>query len=259
MSLRELEAIQDEPLHANVGATAVIAPLSPVNKSGKEAGGTLNYKVLGRVLAAGLCMFMLLKDGPWGGTTQRVNSHHLGLTAAIVCGIISGVAIKVVELVRKHGLKISTAKENICYLMVLLNIFALCTVVPGGQSFIAYFIVYHGLIQAKVETHKHLVLALGVYSLWIYLTVKEFLSVDWWFVTVTVAIATLWSILNMVLHMDKTFVNKFRIHIIVLMACFVTFNYDRFVAPALVMVVQIFAYTTVKMIAKTQTWYITSK
>ena len=255
MSLRGLGEEQ-VCMHAHIGTKILVASPSPVSK---ENGDTFNYKIVGRILAAGLCMFMLLQDGHWGDMISKNNKYDLGLTAAIVCGMISGVAIKVVELARNHGLKISTTEENMCYFIVLLNICVLCTVVPGGQTFIAYFIAYHGLIQAKAETHKHLMIALGVYSLWVYLTLKGFLSVDWLFVVVTVVITTLWSILCWLLHMGNTFVNRFRIHIIFLMAGFVAFNYDRFVAPALIMVVQIFAYTTTKIIAKTQTWYITSK
>jgi len=255
MSLRELQEEQVYT-HAHTGTKILTASPSPVSK---EYGDTFNYKVLGRVLAASLCMFMLLQDGHWGGMIPKDNKYDLGLTAAIVCGTISGVAIKVVELARNKGLKISTTEENMCYFIVLLNICVLCTVVPGGQTFIAYFIAYHGLIQGKAETHKHLIIAVGVYSLWVYLTLKGFLSVDWLFVVVTILMTTSWSFLCWLLHMGNTFVNRFRVHIIFLMASFVAFNYDRFVAPALIMVVQIFAYTTTKIIAKTQTWYITSK
>jgi len=246
-------------MHAQIGTKIVITSLSTVNKSSKENGDTINYKVLGRVLAACLWVFMLLQDGFRVGTTQKDNNHPLGLSVAIVSGIVCGVAVKMVDLTQEHGLRISTTKESMCYLSVLLSIFVLCTVVPGGQSFVAYFILYHGLIKAKADTRKHLTLAVAVYSLWVYLTLKGFLSVDWLFVAVTVSVATLWSILNGLLHVGNTFVNQFSIHIILLMANFVTFNYDRFVAPALIMAVQIFAYATTKMIAKIQTWYTTSK
>jgi len=202
---------------------------------------------------------MLLQDRFWVNMARKDNNHDLGHSAAIVCGMICGVALKVVVLTEERGLRISRAKEIMCYLVVLLNILVLCTIVPGGQSFVAYFIVYHGLIKARADNRNYLILTVGVYSLWVYLTLKGFLSVDWLFVVVTVVITTLWSILCWLLHMGNTFVNRFRIHIIFLMASFVAFNYDRFVAPALIMVVQIFAYTTTKIIAKTQTWYITSK
>ena len=246
-----------------IGAKTVTAPPSTMNKLGQVNGDTMNYKVLGRVLAASWCIFILLQDGFGGRMMQKDNNHLFGLIAATVCGMICGVAVKVVDLTQEHGLRISPTKEFVCYLVVLLNIFALCTVVPGGQSFIAYFIVYHGLIKAKADTCKHLFLAAGVYSLWIYLTVKEFLSVDWLFVAVTVAIATLWnfwSILNNKLFcMGDTFANRFSVHIIILMANLVAFSYDRFVAPALIMVAQICVYATTKMIAEMQTWYTTSK
>ena len=41
-------------------------------------------------------MFVLLQDGFLGGIAQKDN--HLGLTTAIVCGLICGVAVKVVDL-----------------------------------------------------------------------------------------------------------------------------------------------------------------
>ena len=230
-----------------------------MNKLGQVNGDTMNYQVLGRVLAASWCIFILLQDGFGGRMMQKDNNHLFGLIAATVYGMICGVAVKVVDLTQEHGLRISPTKEIVCYVVVLLNIFALCTVVPGGQSFIAYFIVYHGLIKAKADTRKHLFLAVGVYSLWIYLTVKGFLSVDWLFVAVTVAIATLWSILNKLFCMGDTFANRFSVHIIILMANLVAFSYDRFVAPALIMVAQICVYATTKMIAEMQTWYSTSK
>ena len=207
-----------------------------------------------------MCVYATAGWARGGGTTQKDNNHYLGLSAAIVCGLISGIAVKAVDLTQEHGLRISTTKENMCYLVVLLNFFVLCSVVPGGQSFVAYSIVYHGLIKAKADTRKHIITAVGVYSLWICLAWKGCLSVDWLFVAVTVGIATSWSILNnRFLHMGKTFVNQFTIHIILLMANFVAFNYGRFIAPALIMIVQLFAYATTKMIAKTQCWYISSK
>ena len=59
--------------------------------------------------------------------------------------------------------------------------------------------------------------------------------------------------------MGDTFANRFSVHIIILMANLVAFSYDRFVAPALIMVAQICVYATTKMIAEMQTWYTTSK
>lgn len=230
---------------------------STLNNPSKEYGHILNCKVLGRVLAASLYVFMLLQDRFWVNMARKDKNHDLGHSAAIVCGMICGVALKVVVLTEERGLRISRAKEIMCYLVVLLNIFVLCTVVPGGQSFVAYFIVYHGLIKARADNHNYLILTVGVYSLWIFLTWKEFLSVDWLFVAVTVGIATLSSILN---NLSDNFLNRFRkIHIIFSIANVATFDYDRFVAPALIMVGQILAYTTTEMIAKTQTWYITSR
>ena len=41
-------------------------------------------------------------------------------------GMIYGVVTKAVDLTQEHGLKISAAKENVCYLMVLLDIYMLC-------------------------------------------------------------------------------------------------------------------------------------
>ena len=252
-----LQAFQDEQLHAHVGTEAIIAPASPVNKSSKENS---NCKVLGRMLAASLCMFMLVQDRIWGDTTQKDINHPLGLCAGIVCGMICGVAMKVTDLTQEHGLRISTAMENMCFFVVVLDIFVLSTVVPGGQSVIACIILFHGLIKGKADTRKHLIIAAIVYIVWIFLTWKGLLSVDWLFISVTVGIGTLWAILNnRLLHMGDTFVNQFSVHNIFLMANFVIFSYDRFVAPALIMLAEIFAYATTKIIAKTQTWYITSK
>ena len=222
----------------------------------RQGNGNTHYKVLGRVLAASLCMFALLQDRFLGGIARKDNNGHLGLTAAIVCGLICGVAVKVVDLAQVHGLRISPTKEIVCYVVVLLNIFALCTVVPGGQSLIAYFIVYHGLIKAKVDSRNYFILAVGVYSLWIHLTLKGLITVDWLFVAVTAVIATLSFILN---NLSDTILNRFSIHIIFVMANFVAFNYDRFVGPALIMVVQIFSRTTTMRIARMQTWYSRSK
>jgi len=103
-------------MHAQIGTKIVVTSLSTVNKSSKENGDTINYKVLGRVLAACLCVFMLLQDGFRVGTTQKDNNHPLGLSAAIVSGIVCGVAVKMVDLTQEHGLRISTTKESMCYL-----------------------------------------------------------------------------------------------------------------------------------------------
>ena len=224
-----------------------------------EGDGRAPYKAIGRVLfiIAGVCMF-LLHDGN-GDMKQKDIDYH-SLKPAIVWGTIYGVVIKVVDLTQDHGLKMSAAKENLCYLVALLDIYMLCTTAPGGQSFLAYMVVYQVLLKGKADTLNHVMIAAGAYSMWIYLVWKGYLCVDWLFVAITTCISVVWSTLNnRILHMGDTYVNQMRIDVLFLMGNLVAFDYDRFVGPALITVVQHVGYATTKIIAKTQTWYITSK
>ena len=59
--------------------------------------------------------------------------------------------------------------------------------------------------------------------------------------------------------MGDTYVNQMRVDVLFLMGNSVAFDYDRFVGPALITVVQHVAYATANIIAKTLTWYVTSK
>ena len=68
-------------------------------------------------------MFML-HDGKQDTMDEDKNRHSLG--PAIVWGMIYGVVTKAVDLTQEHGLKISGAKENVCYLMALLDTYMLC-------------------------------------------------------------------------------------------------------------------------------------
>ena len=87
-----------------------------------------------------------------------MKTRIISLGLAIVWGMIYGVAMKVVDLTQDHGLQISATKENLCYLMAVLDIYMLCTMVPGGRWFLAYQIVYHGLIKGKADTLKHVIM-----------------------------------------------------------------------------------------------------
>ena len=185
-------------------------------------------------------------------------SHHLGMATA--CAIVHGVVIKVVDMTQDHGLRMPAAIENMFYLIALLIIIVLSTVVPGGQSFIAYHFVYHGLIKAKADTLKHLITGLGVCITWIFLAWKGYLSIDWLFVALLTGVSTAWSILNnRILHMGDTYMNQMRVDILLLMANLASFDYSRFVCPALITVASQVSYSTTKAIAKTQAWYVNSK
>ena len=104
-------------------------------------------------------------------------------------------------MTQDHGLRMPAAIENVFYLVALLITLVLSTVVPGGQSFITYRLVYRGLIKAKADTPKHLITDLGVRITWIYL------SIDWLFVALLTSVSTAWSILNnRILHMGDTYI-----------------------------------------------------
>ena len=251
-------SMQEEE-QSHISGTKASAPTpSLVSKPDEEDARAL-YKAIGRVLfiIAAMCMF-LLHDGK-ADMMHKENDHH-SLKPAIVWGTLYGVLIKVLDLTQDHGLKITAAKENMCYLVALVDVYILCTMVPGGQSFLAYRVVYHVLLKGKADTKKHVMMAAGAYSMWIYLVWKGYLSVDWLFVAIATCVSVMWSTLNnRILHMGDTYVNQMRVDVLFLMGNLVAFDYDRFVGPALITVVQHIAYATTKIIAKTQTWYVTSK
>ena len=120
--------------------------------------------------------------------------------------------------------------------------------------------VYHGLIKGKADTLKHVMMAAAVYSTCIYLVWKGCLSVDWLFVAITTCVSVVWSTLNnKILHMGDTRMNQVRVDVLLLMGNLLAFDYERFIGPALITVAEQVAYTATKTIAKTQTWYVTSK
>ena len=250
--------VEQSQIRAENRTKATSSTLPLASKSGQGNESAL-YKVIGRVLliVVGLCMLML-HDGNEDTVGEDKNHHSLG--PAIVWGTIYGVAMKVVDLTQDHGLKISAAKENVCYLMVLLDIYMLCIMVPGGQSFLAYQMVYHGLIKGKADTLKHVIMAAAAYSMCIYLVWKGCLSVDWLFVAITTCVSVVWSTLNnRILRMGDTRMNQVRVDVLLLMGNLLAFNYERFIGPALIIIAEHGAYAATKTAAKTQTWYITSK
>ena len=236
----------------------VAAPPQPLVSKSDQGKASALYKVIGRVLsiAAGLCIF-ILHDGN-KDTVNEDNHHSLG--PAIVWGMIYGVATKIVDLTQDHGLRISGAKENMCYLIALLDVYMLCTMVPGGQSFLAYQMVYHSLIKGRADALKHVIMAAATYSICVHLVWKGCLSVDWQFVAITTCVSVVWSTLNnRILHMGDTHMNQVRVDILLLMGNLLAFDYERFIGPALITVAEQVAYAATKTIAKTQTWYVTSK
>ena len=153
-----------------------------------EGDGRALYKAIGRVLFIIACVCMLLLHDENGDVMQKDTDHH-SLKPAIVWGTIYGVVIKVVDLTQDHGLKISSAKEKLCYLVALLDIYMLCTMAPGGQSFLAYMVVYQVLLKGKADTLNHVTMAAGAYNMWIYLVWKGYLCVDWLFVAITTCVS----------------------------------------------------------------------
>lgn len=256
VAVRQEVESQNRTVKATVPSPPLVSELDGEN-------GRVLYKGIGRVLliVAGLCMLML-----HDGNEERVDkdtvdedkNHSLGL--AIVWGMIYGVAMKVVDLTQDHGLQISATKENLCYLMAVLDIYMLCTMVPGGRWFLAYQIVYHGLIKGKADTLKHVIMATAVYSMCVYLVWVGHLSVDWSFVAITTCVSVAWSTLNnKILYMGDTYMNQVRVDVLLLMGNLLAFDCDRFIRPALITVAEHVAYAATKTIAKTQTWYVTSK
>ena len=256
VAVRQEVESQNRTVKATVPSPPLVSELDGEN-------GRVLYKGIGRVLliVAGLCMLMLHdgnKERVDKDTVDEDKNHSLGL--AIVWGMIYGVAMKVVDLTQDHGLQISAAKENLCYLMAVLDIYMLCTMVPGGRSFLAYQIVYHGLIKGKADTLKHVIMATAVYSMCIYLVWVGHLSVDWSFVAITTCVSVAWSTLNnKILYMGDTYMNQVRVDVLLLMGNLLAFDCDRFIRPALITVAEHVAYAATKTIAKTQTWYVTSK
>lgn len=237
----------------------VAAPTQPLVSKPDQGKASALYKVIGHVLsiAAGLCIF-ILHDGNEDTMNKDKNHHSMG--PAIVWGTIYGVATKVVDLTQDHSLRTSGAKENMCYLIAQLDVYMLCTMVPGGQSFLAYQMVYHSLIKGKADTLKHVIMAAAMYSICVHLVWKGCLSVDWQFVAITTCVSVAWSTLNnRILHMGDTRMNQVRVDVLLLMGNLLAFDYERFIGPALITVAEQVAYAATKTIAKTQTWYVTSK
>lgn len=217
------------------------------------------YKALGRVLVitASVCAFVVHESKIQNDTGS---THHFGLLATMALAMVYGVVVKAVDLTQEHGLRLSATKENTLYIVALITIYIISTKVDGGQSFMSYHIVYHGLIKAKADTPKHLITATAVYSMWIIFAWKGLWSTDWLFVVLSVSVSTVWSILNnKILHMGDSVLNQIRADILYLMVDLIAFDYGKFIGPALLMIVYQVAYTTTKVIAKTQTWYIKSK
>ena len=256
VAVRQEVESQNRTVKATVPSPPLVSELDGEN-------GRVLYKGIGRVLliVAGRCMLMLHdgnKERVDKDTVDEDKNHSLGL--AIVWGMIYGVAMKVVDLTQDHGLQISATKENLCYLMAVLDIYMLCTMVPGGRWFLAYQIVYHGLIKGKADTLKHVIMAAAVYSMCVYLVWVGHLSVDWSFIAITTCVSVAWSTLNnKILYMGDTYMNQVRVDVLLLMGNLLAFDCDRFIRPALITVAEHVAYAATKTIAKTQTWYVTSK
>ena len=217
------------------------------------------YKVIGRVLliVAGLCMLMLY-DGKRGHSGWRQESSFTRTSHCVGHDIWSGN--------EGSGFDTGLRSQDIwsqgeCVLFDgATSIYMLCIMVPGGQSFLAYQMVYHGLIKGKADTLKHVIMAAAAYSMCIYLVWKGCLSVDWLFVAITTCVSVVWSTLNnRILHMGDTRMNQVRVDVLLLMGNLLAFNYERFIGPALIIIAEHGAYAATKTAAKTQTWYITSK
>ena len=222
-------------------------------------GRNSQYKALGRVLliTASLCAFVVHESKIQNDTRS---THHFGLLATMALAVVYGVVVKAVDLTQEHGLRLSVTKENTLYIVVLVTIYIISTKVDGGQSFMSYHIVYHGLIKAKADTPKHLITATAVYSMWIIFAWKGHWSTDWLFAVLSISVSTVWSIMNnKILHMGDSVLNQIRADILFLMVNLIAFDYRKFIGPALLMIIYQVAYTTTKIIAKTQTWYINSK
>lgn len=217
------------------------------------------YKALGRILliTASLCVFVVHKSKIQNDTGS---THYFGLLATMGLAMVYGVVVKAVDLTQEHGLRLSATKENTLYIVVVVTIYIISNKVDGGQSFMSYHIVYHGLIKAKADTPKHLITATAVYSMWIIFAWKGHWSTDWLFAVLSISVSTAWSIMNnKILHMGDSVLNQIRVDILFLMVNLIAFDYSKFIGPALLMIVYQVAYTTTKMIAKTQMWYIKSK
>ena len=172
-----------------------------------------------------------------------------------MAALIFGVGGKVVDLTQEHGLKVSTNVENACYFLVGLS----CLVLTTTQTtFMAYTVVHHGLVKGKIDTPKHLLTAVAVYGLLVWLLWTGSLDIDWLFVSVSVGVNVLWIFLNDLLCLGDTWMHRYSMHMILLMADLVAFDRERFIAPALIMVLQVVSYATTKVFAKSQPWYVKS-
>lgn len=125
------------------------------------------------------------------------------------------------------------------YFVVLLVLCVLPTVVPGGQSFVAYTLVYHGLIKAQADSYSkapnHSYWSIHHIGVSCLEKIATCLHVDWLFVVLLTGVSTAWSILNnRILYMGNTYVNQLRVDILLVMANLVSFDYSRFVGPCLI-------------------------
>ena len=216
-------------------------------------------KVIGRVLTAGLCIFMWYQSlkGRWEDASSNKNGSHLfRIITATTAALIFGVGCKVADLTQEHGLRVSTSAENAYYFLVGLSCMALITT---QTTFMAYIVVHHGLVKGKIDTPKNLLTAIAVYGLWVWLLWTGSLDIDWLFVSVSVGANVLWILLKDLLCLGDTWMHRYSMHMILLMADLVAFDRERFIAPALIMILEVMSYATTNVFARSRPWYVKSK